>query len=318
MVEEITIKELLKRAGVDADDERYQELASYIAAHGVYAVDLTDDASEANTSQEHIICIPNANQTQPNALERKSEEELTMTKKIKPIIVAAGLAAMIGMVGSASVAMADQIYVPWYATAGQGEKAAMTKTVKQTIKYIDKSTGKQMTKLTKDNVQVITFHRQEQWDTETKKPTGVYTDWDGPKSTQAVDSYEYIGYTASKKVVPAQKYSADDEDRVITVYYTRNPVKRSTQTKKITRTIKIYRPKKGLKKVVQKAYIKRKVTTDLKTHKKTYGKWSTSSWKAYKVPKYKGYKASKKTVKKQKVTSKTKNKLVKITYKKNG
>lgn len=239
-----------------------------------------------------------------------------MAKKIKPIIAAAGLAAMIGMAGNTSVALADQIYVPWYSVSDKAEKQAMIKTVRQTIKYVDKANGKQMTKLTKDNVQVITFYRQEQWDTETKKPTGVYTDWDGPKSTKPVDSYEFEGYTPSQKVVPAQSYKASDHDRVITVFYTKNPVKRSTQTKKITRTIKIYRPKKSVKKVVQKAYIKRKVTTDLKTHKKTYGKWSTSSWKAYKAPKYKGYKVSKKAVKKQKVTSKTKNKLVKITYKK--
>lgn len=64
MTEEVTIKELLKRAGVDSDSERYQELASYIAKHVVYAVDLTDDDSEANTSQTHFICMPNANQTQ--------------------------------------------------------------------------------------------------------------------------------------------------------------------------------------------------------------------------------------------------------------
>ena len=72
MAEEVTIKELLKKAGVDADSERYQELASYIAEHGVYAVDLTDDGSEAITSQTHFICIPNANQTQSNVIERKS------------------------------------------------------------------------------------------------------------------------------------------------------------------------------------------------------------------------------------------------------
>lgn len=61
MAEEVTIKELFKRAGVDSDSERYQELASYIAAHGVYAVDLTDNGSESNTSQtqSHLVldCI---------------------------------------------------------------------------------------------------------------------------------------------------------------------------------------------------------------------------------------------------------------------
>lgn len=78
MVEEVTIKELLKRAGVDADNERYQELASYIAAHGVYAVDLTDDASESNASQtqSHLVFDPNSEEAkryEPNPLELKGK-----------------------------------------------------------------------------------------------------------------------------------------------------------------------------------------------------------------------------------------------------
>lgn len=88
----------------------------------------------------------------------------------------------------------------------------------------------------------------------------------------------------------------------------------STQTKKITRTIKMYQPK-GLKKVVQKAYIKRTVKTNKKNKKKTYGKWSTSSWKKYKVAKVSGYTASRATVGAAKVTRKTKNQTIKITYK---
>lgn len=88
----------------------------------------------------------------------------------------------------------------------------------------------------------------------------------------------------------------------------------SVQTKKITRTIKMYQPK-GLKKVVQKAYIKRTVKTNKKTKKKTYGKWSTSSWKKYKVAKVSGYTASRATIGAAKVTRKTKNQTVKITYK---
>lgn len=88
----------------------------------------------------------------------------------------------------------------------------------------------------------------------------------------------------------------------------------SVQTKKITRTIKMYQPK-GLKKVVQKAYIKRTVKTNKKTKKKTYGKWSTSSWKKYTVIKVSGYTASRTTVGAAKVTRKTKNQTVKITYK---
>lgn len=266
-----------------------------------------------------------------------------MKKRRRSIVAVASLATMISLaapaVANAATDTTDantvadsntestKIYVPWYATTNKDEQAAMTKTVKQTIKYIDKDTGKQMTKLTKDNVQILTFHRQEQWDTSTGQPTGVYTDWDGPKSTKAVDSYEYIGYTASKKVVPAHKYSVDDSNKVIKVYYTQNPKKKSTQKRTVTRTIKIYRPKKGVKKVVQKAHIKRTVYTDTKDHFKTYGKWSNATWKAYKAPKFKGYTAKPKIVKKEKVAKTVKNKhgmvikinnkTVKITYKKN-
>lgn len=88
----------------------------------------------------------------------------------------------------------------------------------------------------------------------------------------------------------------------------------STQTRKITRTIKMYQPK-GVKKVVQKAYIKRTVKTNKKTHKKTYGKWSTATWKKYKVATVKGYKASRSSVGAAKVTYKRKNQTIKITYK---
>lgn len=88
----------------------------------------------------------------------------------------------------------------------------------------------------------------------------------------------------------------------------------SVQTKKVTRTIKMYQPK-GLKKVVQKAYIKRTVKTNKKTKKKTYGKWSNSSWKKYTVIKVSGYTASRSFVGAAKVTRKTKNQTIKITYK---
>ena len=49
--------------------------------------------------------------------------------------------------------------------------------------------------------------------------------------------------------------------------------------------------------------------------KKKGRKWTTSSWKSYKAPLVSGYKANTLTVKATKVTYKTKNKVVKITYK---
>lgn len=73
MTEEVTIKALLKRAGVDSDSARYPELASYIAKHGMYALDLTDDYSESNASQtqSHLVFDPNSKE------ERNEEGEET-------------------------------------------------------------------------------------------------------------------------------------------------------------------------------------------------------------------------------------------------
>lgn len=118
------------------------------------------------------------------------------------------------------------------------------------------------------------------------------------------------------KWIKGKKYYILGKGRYIRTVNAKKPAKYSysVQTKKITRTIKMYQPK-GVKKVVQKAYIKRTVKTNLKTKKKTYGKWSTSRWVKYTAIKVSGYTASKGTVKAAKVTSKTKNQTVKITYK---
>ena len=82
------------------------------------------------------------------------------------------------------------------------------------------------------------------------------------------------------------------------------PVYAKTTTKKVTRTIKVYKPGKY-----------RKVKQTVTLRKKKGHKWTTSKWKSYKTPKVSGYKATLKTVKAAKVTSKTKNKTVKIKYK---
>lgn len=100
---------------------------------------------------------------------------------------------------------------------------------------------------------------------------------------------------------------------------TKSSYRYSTQTRLKRRTIVIYNPIGTKKLIVQKAYIKRTVRTD-KKNRKTYGKWSTSSWAEYKVPAatYKNrklnYKPDRSSVAKAKVTSKTKNQTVKIKY----
>ena len=122
--------------------------------------------------------------------------------------------------------------------------------------------------------------------------------------------------TYGTKWVKGKKYYILGKGRYIRTVNAKKPAKYSysVQTKKISRTIKMYTPK-GVKKIVQKAYIKRTVKTNKKTHKKTYGKWSTSRWAKYKVAKVSGYKASRSSVGAAKVTYKRKNQTIKITYK---
>ena len=126
------------------------------------------------------------------------------------------------------------------------------------------------------------------------KVTAYGTKWIKGKKYYSLGKGRYIRISNAKKVVPRYSYSI--------------------QTKKITRTIKMYQPK-GVKKVIQSAYIKRSVRIDSKTKKKTYGAWSTSSWKKYKVAKVSGYTASRSSVGAAKVTYKRKNQTIKITYK---
>lgn len=80
------------------------------------------------------------------------------------------------------------------------------------------------------------------------------------------------------------------------------PVYAKAASKKVTRTIKVYKPAK---------YSKVKQTATLK---KKGRKWTTATWKSYKAPKAAGYEANTKKVKAVKVTNKTKNQTVKIKY----
>lgn len=84
---------------------------------------------------------------------------------------------------------------------------------------------------------------------------------------------------------------------------TTNPVYAKTTTKKVTRTIKVYKPGRYTQ-------VKQTATLKKKGHKQT-----TSKWKSYNAPSVSGYKVSTKIVTAAKVTSKTKNKTINITYK---
>lgn len=117
-------------------------------------------------------------------------------------------------------------------------------------------------------------------------------------------SYYDLGHGELVKTSDAKKYVVK-----------KSAYKTSTQTKKIVRTIQLYKPNGDVTKKIQNAYVKRILKQNTKTKKKTYGNWSTSSWTTYTVPEEDGYEASQSTVASEDVFSTTKNKTVKVTYK---
>ena len=172
------------------------------------------------------------------------------------------------------------------------------------------------TKVVKQNAYVKRTVKQ---NLKTKKKT--YGKW-GSASWKAYKAPAVSGYTASPKQVAKETVYSWSKNKTINVKYKKKAAyakkyyyRTTTQSKKLVRTIKLYQPK-GTKVVKQNAYVKRTVKQNLKTKKKTYGKWGSASWKAYKAPAVSGYTASPKQVAKETVYSWSKNKTVNVKYKK--
>ena len=142
----------------------------------------------------------------------------------------------------------------------------------------------------------------------------VYTS-KGKKTKTVYKKNKVLTAYKIRKIKGKYYYDLGKGKYVRTSYAMKYYYRTTTQSKKLVRTIKLYQPK-GTKVVKQNAYVKRTVKINLKTGKKTYGKWGSASWKAYKVPAVSGYTASPKQVAKEKVYSWSKNKTVKVKYKK--
>ena len=145
------------------------------------------------------------------------------------------------------------------------------------------------------------------------KNASVYTS-KGKKTKTVYKKNKVLTAHKIRKIKGKYYYDLGKGKYVRTSYAKKYYYRTTTQSKKIVRTIKLYQPK-GTKVVKQNAYVKRTVKQNLKTKKKTYGKWSTSRWAKYKVAKVSGYTASRASVGAAKVTYKRKNQTIKITYK---
>ena len=146
------------------------------------------------------------------------------------------------------------------------------------------------------------------------KNASVYTS-KGKKTKTVYKKNKILTAYKIRKIKGKYYYDLGKGKYVRTSYAKKYYYRTTTQSKKLVRTIKLYQPT-GKKTVKQNAYVKRTVKINLKTGKKTYGKWGSASWKAYKAPSVSGYTASPKEVAKEKVYSWSKNKTVKVKYKK--
>ena len=146
------------------------------------------------------------------------------------------------------------------------------------------------------------------------KNASVYTS-KGKKTKTVYKKNKVLTAYKIRKIKGKYYYDLGKGKYVRTSYAKKYYYRTTTQSKKLVRTIKLYQPK-GTKVVKQNAYVKRTVKQNLKTKKKTYGKWGSASWKAYKAPAVSGYTASPKQVAKETVYSWSKNKTVKVKYKK--
>lgn len=144
----------------------------------------------------------------------------------------------------------------------------------------------------------------------------VYTS-KGKKTTTVYKKNKVATAYRIRKIHGKYYYDLGHGKYVRTSYAKKYYYRTYKQSKKITRTIKLYQPK-GKKYVYQNAYIKRTVKQNTRTGRKTYGKWGTAAWQTYTVPTVEDYTASPKSVASETVYFWTKNKTVKVKYKKNA
>ena len=142
----------------------------------------------------------------------------------------------------------------------------------------------------------------------------VYTS-KGKKTTTVYKKNKVATAYRIRKIHGKYYYDLGHGKYVRTSYAKKYYYRTYKQSKKITRTIKLYQPI-GKKYVYQNTYVKRTVKQNTRTGRKTYGKWGTASWGTYVVPTIKGYTASPKSIASETVYSWTKSKTIKVKYKK--
>ena len=219
-----------------------------------------------------------------------------------------------------------------------------SKTISETIKYIDQD-GKEVAKgYTADPITFVTVtnpvdnttttYYSTKAKTATLDDNGVPTEagWTKADSTDfaevvnpEVDGYKVISNDAPNSDltnVAVQTVYTNSSDLDFTVVYAKNAPTITTESKTINETIH-YVYKDGSKAaddyVAKPVEFTRQVSTDAVTGEKTYGNWSADqSFDAVTSPELKGYTADKAQIDKQTVTGDSKDLAFTVTYTKNA
>ena len=122
------------------------------------------------------------------------------------------------------------------------------------------------------------------------------------------------GYQQGHKYTSNELMGLTGRDQVTTYDWDSTPAfTQTTETKAVTRAIRIHQPDGYLKTELQTVMVHRSVTIN-PDGSKTYGAWSTAQWDAYQIPEIAGYQANNSSIAAQAVNGETVDQTIDIYY----
>ena len=122
------------------------------------------------------------------------------------------------------------------------------------------------------------------------------------------------GYQQGHKYTSNELMGLTGRDQVTTYDWDSTPAfTQTTETKAVTRAIRIHQPDGYLKTELQTVMVHRPVTIN-PDGSKTYGAWSTAQWDAYQIPEIAGYQANNSSIAAQAVNGETVDQTIDVYY----
>lgn len=153
--------------------------------------------------------------------------------------------------------------------------------------------------------------------TETGLPNVPQTGTQIPGTAKRITSPYWVatsGYQQGHKYTSNELMGLIGRNRVTTYDWDSTPAfTQTTETKAVTRAIRIHQPDGYLKTELQTVMVHRPVTIN-PDGSKTYGAWSTAQWDAYQIPEIAGYQANNSSIAAQAVNGETVDQTIDVYY----